>query len=136
MAVCEACGAEGAREVSGKAGRLAWLKKSFAAVAEERRKALSDRILDVILVEVERWLCPACATCGCCGLASACLADCAICGAPACADCSLPALQLDASGKILPGSDDGKVLCSRCNPPSGGRSARVRLPSPAEPLLV
>src|SRR5439155_21838132 len=120
MARCERCSADGAREVSGKQGRLAWLKESYTSASEERRMCLADRIMDLHL-ERERYLCDACTTCGCCYLSQSALLDCAICKAPACVDCSLPALRVDANGRIIENSDDGSVLCSRCNPPSGGR---------------
>ncbi len=135
MAECERCGAEGAREVSGKPGRLAWLKDTYGAASEERRPALAERIMDLCR-EGERFLCEACMTCGCCYLADRFLVDCAICGSPACPDCSLPALRVDANGRIVEGSDDGSVLCARCNPPSGGRNAGLGLPCPVQPLAV
>jgi len=135
MARCERCGAEGARDVSGKKGRLAWLKDSFQSASEERRAFMAERIMDLIR-ERERHLCVACTTCGCCYLADAGLTDCAICKAPACPDCSLPALRVDANGRIIEGSDDGSVLCTRCNPPSGGRNAGLGLPCPVQPLAV
>lgn len=135
MNTCELCGSSGTREISGKPGRLAWLKSSFPQAPEERKPALAERIMDLVQ-ESERWRCEACTVCGCCGLTDAALALCAICGAPACVDCCLPALQCDKDGKILEGSDDGKVLCARCNPPSGGRNAGLGLPAPAQPLVV
>jgi hypothetical protein len=135
MPSCERCGAPAAREISGKRGRLGWLKSSYPSAPEERKPALAERIMDLIQ-EDERFRCDECVVCGCCGLRDACLTDCAICGAPVCADCSLPALQVDRDGKIIEGSDDGKVLCARCNPPSGGRNAGLGLPAPCQPLAV
>ena len=96
---------------------------------------LADRIMDLVVEEV-RWRCDGCTICGCCSLTGAGLDDCAICGAPACSDCSLPALQIDADGRIIEGSDEGKVLCARCNPPSGGNNARLDLPAPVRPLAL
>jgi hypothetical protein len=135
MPSCELCGVERAREVSGKPGRLAWLKSSYATTPDARKPALAERIMDLVQ-ESERWRCADCTVCGCCGLTELRLADCAICGAPACIDCSLPALQVDKDGKIIDGSDDGRVLCARCNPPSGGTNAGLGLPTPAQPLTV
>jgi hypothetical protein len=135
MPVCEKCGAEGARDISGKAGRLAWLQSTYNSSSEERKSVLADRIMDLHL-EREKLLCEGCATCGCCYLAVDHLIDCAICGAPSCHSCSLPALRVDERGSIIPESDDGSVLCSRCNPPSGGRNAGMGLPFPAQPLCV
>lgn len=135
MATCERCGTEAAREVSGRAGRLAWLKGSYGTATEERKTHIAERIMDLVQ-ERERHLCEACTTCGCCYLVADGLTECAICKAPACANCSLPALRVDQNGKIIEGSDDGSVLCSRCNPPSGGRNAGLGLPCPAQPLTV
>jgi hypothetical protein len=135
MHVCDRCGATGAREVTGRRGRIEWLKSSFQSASEERRPAIADRIMDEIQ-ERDRFLCEPCTTCGCCYLTSEGLAECAICRAPVCADCSLPAVRVDDAGKIIEGSDDGKVLCSRCNPPSGGRNAGLQQPTPVTPLCV
>jgi len=135
MVVCERCGAEGARDVTGRRPRIAWLETSYKSAPEERRPGLADRIMDLYR-EHERFLCEACTTCGCCYLAEAHLVECAICRAPACPDCSLPALRVDEAGRVIEGSDDGKVLCSRCNPPSGGRNAGLGLPMPVQPLVV
>jgi hypothetical protein len=132
---CEQCGADNARDVGGKQGRLAWLKESYRAAPEERKSALAERIMD-LCQEQERYLCEACATCGCCFLTNAFLVDCAICKAPACPNCSLPALRIDQHGKIIEGSDEGSILCSRCNPPTGGHNAGLGLPCPAQPLTV
>ncbi len=135
MPTCERCGAPEARDISGRARRLEWLKASFGRAPEERKRPLAERIMDLIREE-ERWRCPSCTTCGCCLLADRYLSECAICGAPACADCSLPALRVDEKGRIIEGSDEGKVLCWRCNPPSGGTNAGLGLPAPVQPLAV
>lgn len=135
MHVCDRCGAENAREVTGRQGRLVWLKESYKSASEERRPSIADRIMD-LYQEQERFRCEACRMCGCCFLQDAGLVECAICQAPACMDCSLPALRVDDNGKIVEGSDDGKVLCSRCNPPSGGRNAGLGTPQPVQPLCV
>lgn len=89
------------------------------------------------LVREKEWFrCEACSTCGCCFLVDAHLSECAICGALACPDCSLPALRVDERGRIIENSDEGKVLCWRCNPPSGGNRAGLGLPAPVRPLAV
>jgi hypothetical protein len=121
--------------VSGRPGRLSWLKGSYGSAPEERKAAIAERIMDLVQ-EQDRYLCDGCMTCGCCYLVDAGLTDCAICKAPACSNCSLPALRVDQDGKIIEGSDDGSVLCSRCNPPSGGRNAGLGAPCPAQPLTV
>lgn len=135
MPSCEVCGAASAREISGKSARLVWLKRSYPSAPEGRKPALAERIMDLIQQD-ERWRCAECTVCGCCGVRTGCLVDCAICGAPACCDCSLPALQVDEKGKIIDGSDEGNVLCSRCNPPSGGTNAGLGRPTPARPLAL
>ncbi len=135
MVRCEICGEENAREVSGKQGRLAWLKSSYGTASDERRPSIAERIMDLVL-EREHFRCAACSTCGICFLEHDRLVDCAICKAPACVNCSLPALRVDEQGRIIENSDDGSVLCSRCNPPSGGRNAGLGLPAPATPLTV
>jgi len=135
MPKCELCGAREGRDISGKARRLEWLKGSYSSTPEERQRALAERIMDLVR-EKEFFRCAACTTCGCCFLADAYLAECAICGAPVCPDCSLPALRVDEQGRIIEGSDEGKVLCWRCNPPSGGTNARLGLPAPVKPLAV
>src|SRR6185295_4323211 len=104
MPSCEVCGVDGAREISGKSGRLVWLKGSYGSAPDERKPAIAERIMDLVQ-EPERFRCDACRICGCCHLRDATLTDCAICGAPACIDCSLPALQVDKHGKIIEGSD-------------------------------
>lgn len=72
--------------------------------------------------------------CAACRIQTEGLAPCAVCKAPACANCSLLALRVnEVTGEIIPESDDGKVICSRCNPPSGGSNARLRDPEPVGP---
>ena len=135
MQACDRCGASECREVTGRKGRIEWLKSSYRSATEERKPSIADRLMD-LYQERERFLCDGCMSCGCCYLVSDGLAECALCRAPVCADCSLPALRVDDEGKIIEGSDDGKVLCSRCNPPSGGKNAGLGRPMPVQPLVV
>jgi hypothetical protein len=135
MPKCDRCGAAEAREISGKMGRIAWLKSSYTSATEDRKTALAERLMDLYM-DRDHFRCDGCATCGCCFLEAANLTDCAICHAPACSNCSLPALRVDQHGRIIENSDDGSVLCSRCNPPSGGRNVGLGLPNPAQPLTV
>jgi len=135
MDTCNRCGALEAREITGRKGRIDWLKSSFQSAPEERKPSIADRIMD-LYQEREKHLCAGCMTCGCCYFVNDGLSDCAVCHAPVCADCSLPALRVDDAGKLIEGSDDGKVLCSRCNPPSGGRNAGLGTPQPVQPLVV
>lgn len=132
---CERCGAKEAREVSGRSARIEWLKTSYQAASDDRKPGIAERIMDGYQ-ESDRFLCEPCTTCSVCYLVDSGLTECAICKAPACANCSLPALRVDANGRIIEGSDDGSVLCSRCNPPSGGRNAGLGMPKPVQPLRV
>ena len=69
--------------------------------------------------------------CDLCAVRAAAPPACVQCRKDVCADCSLPALRLDpATKRIVPGSDGGEILCAGCNPPHGGRNARVRRPAP------
>lgn len=133
--ICEVCGAAAVVELNGRVRRMAWLKESFKTASEERQKLLAERIMDHVEM-ADQYRCADHAVCGTCRASNVSMLGCELCGAPACVNCSLPALQTDKAGRIIPESADGRIICARCNPPTGGSNAGLYRPSPTAPLLV
>lgn len=129
-ATCANCGAVPANEVSGRSKRIAWLMNKWRASDGAEKREAESRLLDAV-GETSKNLCWDCATCGFCGLhRGEGLKGCVICGGVACVNCCLPALELDEDGKIADWSDNGEVICVRCNPPNGGSNAVLSMGGP------
>lgn len=128
---CSRCGADGAFDVTGRAGRIANLKQRFAGAAGAQRGELANKVMDAIS-STEVALCAACAACGVCLFREDGLGRCVVCAGLACADCSLPAMKVEA-GRLVEAEG---IMCAKCNPPLGGRNAWMMSPGPAPTVLV
>ncbi len=134
-ACAKCCQTESLIEVSGRDGRMAFLKEQFKATTEgqdDRREGLADRIMD----EIDRdyyYVCENCLSCQTCHVVDH-LAWCVICESPTCLNCSIPALRLSKDGTLLEDSDNGDVICLRCSPPSMGVNADLLWSPSPEPI--
>ena len=88
------------------------------------------------ILEPPVYRCPACVVCGVCYLrpADGLVRACENCGAAACVNCSLPTMALDDRGRVVDRPTPG-VVCSRCNPPTGGRNAFLGAPPAVPPTI-
>lgn len=134
---CQACGAEGASEMSGREKRIGVLKDFYKRANPVQRANLATRIMDEVKVEPV-FRCAECAVCACCLMPAERYVPCGLCRAACCTKCAEPA-AIERDGVYVPAMNacgERDHLCWRCDVPGGGHNALrrpPRAPAPAAP---
>lgn len=125
---CE-CGSDQVVEVSGRDQRIAALKEIYASA--EDKKSMAERIMNEIDSE-HIYMCAECFICPSCKIQPP-IADCVMCGAPTCHNCSMSAAITEEDGSRT--ITDG-FICCKCSPPSFGLPEEITNVPTRDPVLM